>query len=270
VRVPTSFLSNIKNHISVSELKMTGYNTHDCHMMLLLFLAITIRVVNKLYIKMVITRMFHFFNGISKKVIDTDDLEQLCKHMRETMCQVEMCFPLSFFDMMEHYMVHIADHIFVLGPVYLHDMYPYKRYMFIMKGYVHNGAHPEGSMIEGYTNEVVLECYNDYMKDEKPIGVPVSRYEERLTGKKTFNNQSYKRVREAHFSILCQLEIAAPYIEQHLQQLREENGARPDSCIMKEHKHCFIMWLKDQNLLVGEENMMGALAQGPSWLVTTW
>jgi hypothetical protein len=39
---------------------------------------------------------------------------------------------------------------------------------------------------------------------------------------------------------------------------------------MKEHKRYFIMWLKDQNLPVDEENMMGALAQGPSWLVTTW
>jgi hypothetical protein len=55
----------------------------------------------------------------------------------------------------------------------------------IMKGYVHNRAHPKGSMIEGYTTEEVLECYNDYMKDGKPIGVPVSQYEGRLTGNRT-------------------------------------------------------------------------------------
>jgi hypothetical protein len=39
---------------------------------------------------------------------------------------------------------------------------------------------------------------------------------------------------------------------------------------MKGHECCFIMWLKDQNLPVGEENMMGALVQGPSWLIRTW
>jgi hypothetical protein len=38
-------------------------------------------------------------------------------------------------------------------------------------------------MIEDYTTKEVLECYNDYMKDGKLIGVPVSRYEERLTRK---------------------------------------------------------------------------------------
>jgi hypothetical protein len=96
VRVLIGFSSNIKNLISMSELKMTGYNTHDCHTMLSLFLAITIRIVNQPYVKMVITRMHHFFNGIFKKVIDTDDLEHLCKQMRETMFQLEMCFPLSF------------------------------------------------------------------------------------------------------------------------------------------------------------------------------
>jgi hypothetical protein len=106
-------------------------------------------------------------------------------------------------------------------------------------------------MIDGYTTEEVLECYNDYKKDENPIGVSLSRYERRFIGKgttrkKIFNDQSYERVRESYFNILRQLEITAPYIEQHLQQLREENEGHPDSWIMKEHKRCFTMWLKDQ------------------------
>jgi hypothetical protein len=171
-------------------------------------------------------------------------------------------------------MIHILDQIFVLGPMYLHHMYPYRRYMSITKGYVRNRAHPEGSMIEGYAIEEVLECYNDNMKDGKPICVPVSSYEWRLTGKgttgkKTFNDQNYERVREALFNILHQLEIVAPYIEQHLQELHEENEGRSDSWIMKEHKRHFTMWLRDQNLPAGEENMMGAMAQGPSCLITT-
>jgi hypothetical protein len=39
------------------------------------------------------------------------------------MCQLEMCFPPSFFDMMEHYMIHLADQVFVLGPMYVHASY---------------------------------------------------------------------------------------------------------------------------------------------------
>jgi hypothetical protein len=85
-----------------------------------------------------------------------------------------MYFPPSFFDTMEHYMIHLVDQIFVLGPSYMHYMYPSEHHMVVMKGYVRNHAHPEGSMIEGYTTEEVVECYADYIKNEKPIGVPVS------------------------------------------------------------------------------------------------
>jgi hypothetical protein len=164
---------------------MTGYNTYDSHTMLSLFLSIAFRAINHPYVKMVITRMCHFFNAISKKVINPTDLDELHKGMRVTMCQLEMCFPPSLFDTMEHYMIQLVDQIFVLGPTYMHHMYPYERHMVIMKSYVRNRAHPEGCMIEGYTTEEIIECYADYIKDGKSIGIPVSRHHGRLLGKGT-------------------------------------------------------------------------------------
>jgi thiosulfate reductase cytochrome b subunit len=63
------------------------------------------------------------------------------------MCKLYMCFHLSLFYIMEHYV------IFVIGHMYLHHMYPYEHYMSIMKGYERNCDHPEGSMIESYRTE---------------------------------------------------------------------------------------------------------------------
>jgi hypothetical protein len=57
--------------------------------------------------------------------------------------------------------------------------------MVVMKGYECNCAHPEGSMIEGYTTEEVIECYVDCIKDGKSKGVQVSRHHGRLSGKGT-------------------------------------------------------------------------------------
>jgi hypothetical protein len=151
IRVPIAFSTNIKNLVSMSELKVSGYNTHDCHTMLSLFITIAIRAVNHPYLKMVITRMCHFFNAISKKVIDVVELDEIHKEMRVTMCQLEIFFPSSFFDTMEHYMIHLADQVFVLDPTYMHHVYLYEHHMVVMKAYVHNRAHPEGSLIEGYT-----------------------------------------------------------------------------------------------------------------------
>jgi hypothetical protein len=183
-----------------------------------------------------------------------------------TMCQLEMCFPPSFFDMMGQYMIHLADQIFVLGPTY---MYPYDRHMVVMKGYVLNRAHPEGSVIEGYTTEEVIECCIDYMKDGNPIGVPVSRYHGRLSGKgtkghKSFIDVTYQRVSEAHFSIMQELVVMRPYIEKHLQQLRER--IQDETSIMKQYKLLFTAWLKDLNTLIGEtpeEKWIYLLAASP-------
>jgi hypothetical protein len=175
----------------MSELKVSCYNTHDCLTMLSLFLAIAIKAINHPYLNMVITRMCYFFNSISKKVIDVVELDEICKEMRVTMCLLEMCFPPSFIDTMEHYMIHLADQIFVLGPMYMHHMYPYEHHIVVMKGYVCNRAQPEGSMIEGYTTEEVIECCIDYMRDGSPIGDPVSQHHGLLSGKGTKGHKSF-------------------------------------------------------------------------------
>jgi hypothetical protein len=99
------------------------------------------------------------------------------------MCQLEMCFPTSFFDTMEHNTIHLADQIFILGPTYMHHMYLWEHHMVVMKGYVCNHSHSKVSMIEGYTTEEVIEYCVDYIKDRKPIGVPVSRRHCRLSQK---------------------------------------------------------------------------------------
>jgi hypothetical protein len=54
-------------------------------------------------------------------------------------------------------MIHLANQVFVLGPTYMHNIYPYLRHMVVMKCYVCNRAHPDGSMIEGDTTEDVIE-----------------------------------------------------------------------------------------------------------------
>jgi hypothetical protein len=40
IKVPTGFSSNIKSLISMKDLTVTGYNSHDCHVMLTVFLPI--------------------------------------------------------------------------------------------------------------------------------------------------------------------------------------------------------------------------------------
>jgi hypothetical protein len=109
--------------------------------------------------------------------------------------------------MQEHLMIHLVDQILTLGPLHLHSIFPYERFLVVLKAYVWNRAHPEGSIMEGYATEEVVECCMSYVKDGKWIGLPVPLHEDRLRGRermgqKTFVNRYYSLVSEAHFSVL--------------------------------------------------------------------
>ena len=73
------------------------------------------------------------------------------------MCQLEMYFPLAFFDIMVHLIVHLFREIKCCGPIYLRWMYPAERYMKILKGYTKNLHHLEASIVERYIAEEAIE-----------------------------------------------------------------------------------------------------------------
>jgi hypothetical protein len=65
VREPTGFSSNISKLVSMNDLSMYGYNSHDCHVMMMVFLAIAIRTIKSVYVKVIIIHLCYFFNTIS-------------------------------------------------------------------------------------------------------------------------------------------------------------------------------------------------------------
>ena len=69
-------------------------------------------------------------------MIDRDELASLNELVVETVSQFEMCFPPAFFDMIVHLVVHLVPQIEALGPIYLHEMWTYERFMSILNGYV--------------------------------------------------------------------------------------------------------------------------------------
>src|SRR6185312_16806476 len=111
------------------------------------------------------------------------------KNMRNWMLVLsvsfEMVFPPSFFNIMTHLLVHIVKEINILGPVFLHNMFPFERFMAVLKKYVCKCSRPEGCIAKGYGTEEVIEFCIDYLPDLNPIGLPVSHHEGRLKGKDT-------------------------------------------------------------------------------------
>jgi hypothetical protein len=125
VRVSIVFSSNISKLVLVKDLSKFDYNSHDCHMMMIIFLTIAIRVIKPMRIKVLITCLCYFFNTVLQKMIDHKVLDDLKAYIIETMCMFEMCFP-PFLDMHEQLMIHLMDYILTLGPLYLHSMFLYE------------------------------------------------------------------------------------------------------------------------------------------------
>ncbi|GKF46395.1 ulp1 protease family, C-terminal catalytic domain-containing protein, partial [Tanacetum coccineum] len=52
--------------------------------------------------------------------------------------------------------------------------------MGFVKGYVRNQYRPEGSIVQGYADEEVVQFYTNYMDDVADIGLPQPRHQGRL------------------------------------------------------------------------------------------
>ena len=141
-------------------------------------------------VRKTITKLCAFLNAVSQKIINPAILERLQIEVVLCLVSCEMIFPPSFFDIMTHLLVHIVKEIFILGPIFLHNMFPFERYMSVLKKYVRKCSSPEGCIAKSYGTEEVIEFCVDYIDDLRPIGVPVSRHEGRLSGKGTLGKKT--------------------------------------------------------------------------------
>ena len=98
-------------------------------------------------VRVAITRLCFLFNVICSKVIDPQQLDDLENEVFIVLCQLEMHFPPSFFDIMVHLIVHLVTEIWSCGSIFLWWMHPIERYMKVLKGYRKNQYQPEASIV---------------------------------------------------------------------------------------------------------------------------
>jgi hypothetical protein len=95
---------------------------------------------------------------------------------------------------MLHLTAHLAKKILLLGPSYLHQMFPYERFYGFLKSLVHNRLFPDRAIVRDYETIKVVEWAMGYMDPRNCIGVPRSRHEGRLSGVGTMGKRSVIRM----------------------------------------------------------------------------
>ena len=106
-------------------------------------------------------------------MVDVSTLDKLKNQLVVTLYLLEKYFPPSFFDIMIHLMVHLVREVRLCGPVYLRWMYPFERFMKVLKSYVRNHNHAEGCIVECYIAEEAIEFCTEYLSNVDTIGIPI-------------------------------------------------------------------------------------------------
>src|SRR3954468_232519 len=122
----------------MSEKKFQNLKSHDCHVIMTQLLPVALRGLLPENVRVPIVKLCAFLNAISQKVINPLTLQNLQKDVVQCLVSFELVFPPSFFNIMTHLLVHLVEEIAILGPLFLHNMCPFERFMGVLKKYVHN------------------------------------------------------------------------------------------------------------------------------------
>jgi Domain of unknown function (DUF4218) len=134
--------------------------------------------------------------------------------------------------------------------MFLRYMYPFERAMGQLEGLVRSRSRPERSTVEGYITEDVIDFYTSYLERVEPIGLPKSRHDGRL---QCVGIIKYKLVtvglelrQKTYLKVLQHLAVVAPYVNELLTNLRENNPFKGEISVINEHNIKFIKWFTDR------------------------
>jgi len=127
LRFPDGHASNITRLVNMEECRLYGMKCHDCHVFMQTLIPLAFRDLLLKGILNALTEISHFFRDLCSSKLNVDHIERLETNIVETLCKLEMIFPPSFFDSMEHLPIHLPFEAKVGGPVQYRWMYPFER-----------------------------------------------------------------------------------------------------------------------------------------------
>ncbi|XP_060182268.1 uncharacterized protein LOC132611929 [Lycium barbarum] len=155
LKVPDGFSSNISQCVNLKDRKLSGLESHDCHVILQHLLPLAIRGMLCKSVLEPLIELSIFFNILGEKCLRVDELEKIEAQIPITLCKFEKVFIPAFFDIMVHLPIHLANEAKIAGPIQYRWMYLVERWLYFLKSFIRNRACPEGSVAEGY---LATEC----------------------------------------------------------------------------------------------------------------
>ncbi|GJX83445.1 zinc finger, PHD-type containing protein [Tanacetum coccineum] len=165
VKLPDGFGSNFKHKVTDNDTNITGLNSHDCHIMIQRLLLYGLQQYLPPDIAKPLIELCLFFKQICSQTLMVDDMLKAQRKVICILCNLELIYPPTFFDIMIHLVIHLPLEAIFGGPIRPQWMYPFERYMKKLKNYVQNKVKPKGSTAEGYVAEEALTFSSHYFRD---------------------------------------------------------------------------------------------------------
>ncbi|KAL6326028.1 hypothetical protein AAG906_038520 [Vitis piasezkii] len=139
---------------------------------------------------------------------------------------------------MIHLTVHLVREVRLCGPVYFRWMYPFERFMKVLKGYVRNRNHPEGCIVECYIAKEAIEFCTEYTNVDHKVGAPIPGGH--------ITEVDCNLLLQAHHYVLENTTIIQPYIEEDMKWLKLNNPrqSKRQKWLQEEHMRTFTHWLR--------------------------
>ncbi|XP_025607933.1 uncharacterized protein [Arachis hypogaea] len=290
-KLPDGSTLNISGCVHLGERKVYGYKTHDAHFMLHYLLPIPIKSILPDHVAIPLIRLSSFFRRLCKKFITLEEIDLLELEIVETLCQLERIFPLSFFDIMVHLPIHLANEVRLGGLVQFCWMYPPERYMCTLKSYVRNRSRPEGSIAEAYLAEECLTFCSRYLHggvqtrlNKRPRNDDDPN-EDKVVPSKLFSNKGHslgvgngepinlddRSIAQAHVYVLHNCEEVTDYVRsnltitnyrEHEEEVNNQRGTKWRKS--KVHNKTFAQWFETRARDPNVPFWLKELSRGPS------
>ncbi|GKU89599.1 hypothetical protein SLEP1_g3722 [Rubroshorea leprosula] len=185
----------------------------------------------------IIIELCHLFKCLCAKVLKESDLDELKSQSAMILCEMEKIFPPSFFTMMVHLIMHLAEKVKLGGAVAYRWMYPIERYL--------EGVETRCNRPLRYDDEDDIEHSNEGVLRIK------------------LDSQS---LLQAHRYIFFNTYEVTPFIEQHKDFLKKQHRSLRLSQFQIERHHSltFHEWFHDRVTRMEQQGY--AIFQKIKWL----
>nr|GFA13122.1 hypothetical protein [Tanacetum cinerariifolium] len=161
VKLPDGFGSCFKHKVTDKDTNITCLKSHDCHIMMQRLLPYGLQQYLPDKIAKPIIELCSLFKQICSAILMKDDILKAQIKVVDILCDLELIYHPALFDIMIHLVIHLPQEDLEGGPIRPQWMFPFKRYMKKLKGYVRNKAKPKCSITKGYVASEALTFNND-------------------------------------------------------------------------------------------------------------